>query len=99
MDFNDHTVAQIFTRYRGNATRVPRRGTSGYIFTFDERGTGHLQVYDRGRNQRDYTRYSNGSYTGTDSTYRAHAKYRPNSVKQQYFVPLNRCSAHWSYYR
>ena len=99
MDFNKHTVEEISKRYESGGMKYPKRGSIGYIFTFGRKGAGHLQVYQRGRNQRDYYRHSNGSYAGTSRRYRARLDYRPANVVRQFFVPLKPRHHNWTWHR
>ncbi len=91
MDFNNVTVAQIYSQYRGRGTATPRPGTAGYIFTASDGSKGHLQVYDaRGTGAGTYRRYTNGSYAGTERMSTHRDGYVPDRVTAQRFVPIPR---------
>lgn len=89
-NYNHVTVSQIYGNHRSNRHSTPPRGTAGYIFTGGANGKSHLQFYDNRSGGNTYTRYSNGSYPGTESTYQAYTNYRPEDVSRQSFVPLPR---------
>lgn len=100
VDYNRQTVSQIY-RATGHGGRLrPPPGSSGYIYTFDRNGVGHMQVYSRSSRARTaYLRYSNRSYPGTSRRYAAGVNYRPDKVFKQVFVPLPRRAYHRSWHR
>lgn len=100
VDFNRRTVSQIYRRTGRGGSRRPRRGSSGYIFTFNRQGAGHMQYYSRHySNRRGYKRYTNRSYPGTSRTVRVGRNYRPPKVTKQVFVALPRRAYYRSWYR
>ncbi len=100
MDFNNVTVAQIYSQYRGRGTATPRPGTAGYIFTASGGSKGHLQVYDaRGTGAGTYVRYMNRSRPGTEWNSAASSSFRPEGISGQVFVALPRRGYQTTWYR
>ncbi|MEX2443981.1 MAG: hypothetical protein WD492_10270 [Alkalispirochaeta sp.] len=98
-NYNNVTVSQIYSRHRSNRSSTPPRGTAGYIFTGGSSGKTHLQFYDARSGGSRYTRYSNRSYPGTESSSRVRSTYRPSNTARQTFVPLPRRDHRTVWYR
>ncbi len=90
LDYDRVTVNEIYQQHRSNASPTPPPGTAGYIFTGNDEGKTHLQVYDNRAGGALYDRYINGSYDHLQEMQQWEPERMPPNTTQQAFVPLPR---------
>lgn len=89
-DYNETLVRDIYEGYPENRSAEPEEGTSGYYFSSYGNGKEHMGTYSRKTGSRTYTRNSNRSYSGTESSSEVSPGYKPEGVTSQIFVSLPR---------